>query len=199
MHISGESLLVIIVVGVIAGWLAGQIVQGTGFGLVGDFIIGVVGAFIGSWLLPQLGVHIGAGMVAAIANATIGAILCWSCSGQSEAQAATVAEVGGRANIAHCAARADMAWRAILTRLTARRMGSFLLKLPAKVRYICGCVSHGRRERLGRPSTQAWQARREARPMAVKATPSFDAKAFLGKVGEGRSREQPRCASWQSR
>jgi uncharacterized membrane protein YeaQ/YmgE (transglycosylase-associated protein family) len=44
MHMSGESLLVIIVVGVIAGWLAGQIVQGTGFGLVGDFIIGVVGA-----------------------------------------------------------------------------------------------------------------------------------------------------------
>ena len=54
MHMSGESLLVIIVVGVIAGWLAGQIVQGTGFGLVGDFIIGVVGAFIASWLLPQL-------------------------------------------------------------------------------------------------------------------------------------------------
>jgi uncharacterized membrane protein YeaQ/YmgE (transglycosylase-associated protein family) len=146
MHMSGESLLVIIVVGVIAGWLAGQIVQGTGFGLVGDFIIGVVGAFIGSWLLPQLGVHIGAGMVAAIANATIGAVLCWSCSGHSEAQAATVAEVGGRANIAHCAARADMAWRTILTRQTARRMGSFLFKLPAKVRYICGCVSHGRRE-----------------------------------------------------
>jgi len=75
MHMSGESLLVIIVVGVIAGWLAGQIVQGTGFGLIGDFIIGVVGAFIGSWLLPQLGVHIGVGMVAAIVNATIGAML----------------------------------------------------------------------------------------------------------------------------
>ena len=75
MHMSGESLLVIIMVGVIAGWLAGQIVQGTGFGLIGDFIIGVVGAFIGSWLLPQLGVHIGVGMVAAIVNATIGAML----------------------------------------------------------------------------------------------------------------------------
>jgi len=75
MHMSGESLLVIIVVGVIAGWLAGQIVQGTGFGLIGDFVIGVIGAFIGSWLLPQLGVRIGVGMVAAIANATIGAIL----------------------------------------------------------------------------------------------------------------------------
>jgi len=43
--------------------------------LIGDFIIGVVGAFIGSWLLPQLGVHIGVGMVAAIVNATIGAML----------------------------------------------------------------------------------------------------------------------------
>ncbi len=49
----GESLLIILVVGVMAGWLAGQIVQGTGFGIVGDLIIGVVGAFIGGWLLPN--------------------------------------------------------------------------------------------------------------------------------------------------
>ncbi len=53
MHMSGESLLIILVVGVMAGWLAGQIVQGTGFGIVGDLIIGVVGAFIGGWLLPN--------------------------------------------------------------------------------------------------------------------------------------------------
>ena len=59
MHISGESLLIILVVGLIAGWLAGQIVQGTGFGIVGDLIIGIIGAFIGSWLLPQLGIHLG--------------------------------------------------------------------------------------------------------------------------------------------
>ena len=75
MHMSGESLLIILLVGVIAGWLAGQIVQGTGFGLVGDLLIGIVGAFIGSWLLPQLGIHLGAGLVAAIINATIGAIV----------------------------------------------------------------------------------------------------------------------------
>jgi uncharacterized membrane protein YeaQ/YmgE (transglycosylase-associated protein family) len=75
MNMSGESLLLILVVGVIAGWLAGQIVHGTGVGLVGDLIIGVIGAFIGSWLLPQLGVHLGSGMVPAIANATIGAIV----------------------------------------------------------------------------------------------------------------------------
>src|SRR6266403_3621893 len=75
MHMSGESLLIILVVGVVAGWLAGQIVQGTGFGIVGDLIIGVVGAFIGAWLLPQLGIHLGSGIVAAIIDATIGALI----------------------------------------------------------------------------------------------------------------------------
>jgi uncharacterized membrane protein YeaQ/YmgE (transglycosylase-associated protein family) len=75
MTMSGENLLVILVVGVIAGWLAGQIMRGTGFGLVGDLLIGIVGALIGSWLLPQLGIHLGAGIVAAIVNATIGAII----------------------------------------------------------------------------------------------------------------------------
>jgi uncharacterized membrane protein YeaQ/YmgE (transglycosylase-associated protein family) len=72
---SGESLLIILVVGVVAGWLAGQIVQGTGFGIIGDLIIGVIGAFIGGWLMPQLGIHLGSGIVAAIVNATIGALL----------------------------------------------------------------------------------------------------------------------------
>ena len=75
MSMSGESLLIILLVGIVAGWLAGKIVQGTGFGLIGDLIVGVIGAFIGSWVLPRLGIHLGAGLVAAIANATIGAIL----------------------------------------------------------------------------------------------------------------------------
>ena len=72
---SGESLLVIIVVGIIAGWLAGHFVRGTGFGLVADLCIGIVGAFIGDWLLPRLGIHLGTGIVAAIISATIGAII----------------------------------------------------------------------------------------------------------------------------
>ena len=75
MHMSGESLLVILLVGIAAGWLAGQIVQGTGFGLLGDLIIGVAGAFIGSWLFPQLGLHFGTGIVSAIVNATLGALV----------------------------------------------------------------------------------------------------------------------------
>jgi uncharacterized membrane protein YeaQ/YmgE (transglycosylase-associated protein family) len=75
MHMSGESLLIIVVVGLTAGWLAGQIVRGTGFGIAGDLLIGIAGAFIGSWLLPQLGIHLGTGTISAIINATIGALL----------------------------------------------------------------------------------------------------------------------------
>jgi uncharacterized membrane protein YeaQ/YmgE (transglycosylase-associated protein family) len=75
MRLSTESLLVILLVGLAAGWLAGQIVRGTGFGLVGDMIIGIVGAFIGDWLMPQLGLYLGLGIVGAIVNATIGAIV----------------------------------------------------------------------------------------------------------------------------
>jgi uncharacterized membrane protein YeaQ/YmgE (transglycosylase-associated protein family) len=75
MYFSNESLLVILAVGLIAGWLAGQIVRGTGFGLVGDLLLGIVGAFIGSWLIPQLGIHLGLGIVAAIIDATLGAVI----------------------------------------------------------------------------------------------------------------------------
>ena len=75
MHLSTESLLIILLVGLLAGWLAGQIVQGTGFGIIGDIVIGIIGAYIGSWLLPLLGIHLGVGILSAITNATIGALL----------------------------------------------------------------------------------------------------------------------------
>jgi uncharacterized membrane protein YeaQ/YmgE (transglycosylase-associated protein family) len=75
MNMSGESILVIIIVGVVAGWLAGQLVRGAGFGLIGDLIVGIVGAFVGGWLLPRLGIHLGVGIVSSIVNATIGAVV----------------------------------------------------------------------------------------------------------------------------
>jgi len=75
MHMSSQSLLIILLVGLVAGWLAGQIVRGAGFGLIGDLIIGILGAFFGSWLLPQLNIHLGTGIVAEIFNATIGALI----------------------------------------------------------------------------------------------------------------------------
>jgi uncharacterized membrane protein YeaQ/YmgE (transglycosylase-associated protein family) len=75
MHMSNESLLVILLVGIVAGWLAGKIVRGTGFGIIGDLLVGIVGAFVGNWLLPRVGIHLGTGVVSAIVNATVGAIL----------------------------------------------------------------------------------------------------------------------------
>jgi uncharacterized membrane protein YeaQ/YmgE (transglycosylase-associated protein family) len=77
MYLSGESLIIILLVGLIAGWLAGKIVRGSGFGLIGDIAIGIVGAFIASWLFPKLGIRIpiGTGIIRQIIYATIGAIL----------------------------------------------------------------------------------------------------------------------------
>lgn len=70
-----ETLLIWLLVGAIAGWLAGTIVKGGGFGLLGDIVVGVIGAFIGGWLLARLGIHLGVGFVSVIASATIGAVL----------------------------------------------------------------------------------------------------------------------------
>jgi uncharacterized membrane protein YeaQ/YmgE (transglycosylase-associated protein family) len=70
-----QALIILIIVGAIAGWLAGVIVKGVGFGLVGNIVVGIVGAFIGSWVLRALGVLIGGGMIADIINATIGAVI----------------------------------------------------------------------------------------------------------------------------
>ena len=49
--------------------------RGGGFGLAGDLVVGIIGAFIGGWLLPRIGVHIGGGIVADIVSATIGAVV----------------------------------------------------------------------------------------------------------------------------
>jgi uncharacterized membrane protein YeaQ/YmgE (transglycosylase-associated protein family) len=71
-----NSLIVLIIVGLIAGWLAGQIMKGGGFGLVGDLIVGIVGAFIGGWLWGTLHLPgIGPWWLTAIISATIGACI----------------------------------------------------------------------------------------------------------------------------
>ena len=69
------TILAVLVIGAIAGWLAGLIVRGAGFGLIGNIVIGIVGAFVASWLLPQLGVRFGGTWVSDIVNATIGAVI----------------------------------------------------------------------------------------------------------------------------
>lgn len=64
-----------IVIGAIAGWLAGKLVKGEGYGFIGDIVIGIIGAFIGGWLAGVLGINIGGGLIASIITATIGAVL----------------------------------------------------------------------------------------------------------------------------
>ena len=70
-----EAILIILVIGAVAGWLAGQIVRGMGFGLIGNIVVGIVGAFIAGWLLPRIGIVIGGGILGSIINATIGAVV----------------------------------------------------------------------------------------------------------------------------
>jgi len=75
MHISNESLLVILFVGLVAGWLAGKVVRGTGFGIIGDIVVGIAGALVASFLFPKLGIRIGSGLVSEVVYSAIGAVI----------------------------------------------------------------------------------------------------------------------------
>ena len=69
------GILVWLIIGAVAGWLAGLLFKGGGFGLVGNIIVGIVGAFIGGWLSSLLGTSLGSGLIASIVTATIGAVI----------------------------------------------------------------------------------------------------------------------------
>jgi uncharacterized membrane protein YeaQ/YmgE (transglycosylase-associated protein family) len=69
-----HDLIFILVVGLIAGWLAGKIMKGKGFGLIGDLIVGVVGAVVGGWIFSLLG-FAAYGLIGSIIVALIGALI----------------------------------------------------------------------------------------------------------------------------
>ncbi len=72
-----QSLIVFLIIGVVAGFLAGKIMKGGGFGLLGDLVVGVIGAFLGGWLFGMLGLF-PAGMLGTLITATVGAVvLLW--------------------------------------------------------------------------------------------------------------------------
>jgi uncharacterized membrane protein YeaQ/YmgE (transglycosylase-associated protein family) len=75
MPFTGEGIIAIIIIGGIAGWLASKVVSGTGLGLIGDIVVGIIGAFIAAWLFPRLGIQLGTGIIREIIDATIGAII----------------------------------------------------------------------------------------------------------------------------
>jgi uncharacterized membrane protein YeaQ/YmgE (transglycosylase-associated protein family) len=70
-----HGILAWLIIGAVAGWLAGKLVSGGGFGLIVDIIVGIVGAFVGGWLAGILGISLGGGLIASIVTATIGAAL----------------------------------------------------------------------------------------------------------------------------
>ena len=70
-----ESLLIFLVVGAVAGWLAGIIVKGYGYGLIGNIVIGVIGSFIGGWLFSHFNIIHGQGIIGEIVGATVGAVI----------------------------------------------------------------------------------------------------------------------------
>jgi uncharacterized membrane protein YeaQ/YmgE (transglycosylase-associated protein family) len=69
------AIIVWLIVGGIAGWLAGHLVRGAGFGLFGNIALGIVGSIVAGFLLPRLGVFIGGGLIAEIIDAAIGAVI----------------------------------------------------------------------------------------------------------------------------
>jgi len=69
------SFLLFLLIGAIAGWLAGVIMKGGGYGLIGDIVVGVIGGFIGGWLFGWLGFAPGVGLIGSIVTALIGAIV----------------------------------------------------------------------------------------------------------------------------
>ncbi len=64
----------VLIIGLIAGWLAGKLMRGSGYGIVVDILLGLIGAVIGNWLFGQLGI-VATGTIGSLATATVGAIV----------------------------------------------------------------------------------------------------------------------------
>src|SRR5262245_45333073 len=75
--VSSESILMVVVIGGVAGWLSGLILRGTGYGIIGDIIIGLIGAFVGNWLVRafHFSVNLGSPVANRIVVSVVGAVL----------------------------------------------------------------------------------------------------------------------------
>jgi uncharacterized membrane protein YeaQ/YmgE (transglycosylase-associated protein family) len=68
-------LIYILIVGLIAGWATGKLMKGSGYGVLVDILLGIVGAFVGSRVLGMLGIYTGGGLVPSILVAILGAVI----------------------------------------------------------------------------------------------------------------------------
>ena len=71
----GIGFIWFLLIGLAAGWLAGQVMKSGGFGLVGDIVVGVIGALIGGFLFQRSGAFAGSGLLGSLIVATIGAVV----------------------------------------------------------------------------------------------------------------------------
>ena len=73
-----ESIIIWLILGAVSGWLAGQIMKGRGFGLLGNIVVGILGSFIGGWLGGQLGIYeatVGGLSLASVLTSVAGAVV----------------------------------------------------------------------------------------------------------------------------
>lgn len=69
-----EQLFILLVIGAIAGWLAGLITKGGGFGLIGNIVVGILGAVFGGWIFGVLDISVGGKWLGPIVTSTVGAV-----------------------------------------------------------------------------------------------------------------------------
>ena len=69
------EIIVTLLIGALAGWLGSVIYKGSGLGLLGNIVVGIIGSFVGYWLLGKLGIHLGTGWIGAILTGALGAIV----------------------------------------------------------------------------------------------------------------------------
>ncbi len=75
------NIIYFLIIGALAGFLAGKILKGGGFGLVGNLVVGIIGAVVGGFLFGVLGIHVGNGLIGSLVTAVIGAVvLLWVIS-----------------------------------------------------------------------------------------------------------------------
>ena len=70
-----SSLLVFLAIGAVAGWIAGQLMKGRGYGLLWNIILGIIGGIVGGWLFDVIGISAGGGLIGPIITAVVGAVV----------------------------------------------------------------------------------------------------------------------------
>jgi uncharacterized membrane protein YeaQ/YmgE (transglycosylase-associated protein family) len=69
------EIVITLIIGALAGWLGSVVYKGSGLGLIGNIVVGILGSFVGYWLLGKLGINLGTGWIGSILTGAIGALI----------------------------------------------------------------------------------------------------------------------------